>query len=300
MATSHLALLKSKKSNLLQTSKREVATLVSVNKIPLAEIKIESIIQQEDLIIAIEILGLHCDRILNRVSQIASQPKCPEDIFVSIATVIYCSTRLPIPEFHSIATQMALKYSKEWVMPLNDRKQYVDPKVLERIDVNPPSKARLAKRLADLAAEFKLDYSPEVEDVAPAVAAEAPVVAVNSQKVAVEPHEVTVDAVEAPVLQRKSVSFSHQFPELESAQKQVPTKKVAELVDGPTLLSSESEPPVLKPGSGSLAAEFAELDELANCSENGAVDASAVVPENAPVPSAGFDDLELRLQALNR
>eukprot|EP00474_Spongospora_subterranea_P001405 CRZ01863.1 hypothetical protein [Spongospora subterranea] len=116
MATSHLALLKSKKSNLLQTSKREVATLVSVNKIPLAEIKIESIIQQEDLIIAIEILGLHCDRILNRVSQIASQPKCPEDIFVSIATVIYCSTRLPIPEFHSIATQMALKYSKEWVM----------------------------------------------------------------------------------------------------------------------------------------------------------------------------------------
>jgi len=160
MAVSLLALMRSKKNNSLQNQKREIVTLLAAGKMPNAEIKVESLIHEENLVIASEILELHCEKIAARSAQIESQAKCPEDIFVSIATVVYCSTRLPIPEFKGIATQMALKYTKAWVMPLSERKQYVDEKVLALIDVMPPDRALVAARLATLAADAGLELPP--------------------------------------------------------------------------------------------------------------------------------------------
>lgn len=41
---------------------------------------------RQDMIVATEVLQLHSDRVLARAAQIASQAKCPEDVFTSLGT----------------------------------------------------------------------------------------------------------------------------------------------------------------------------------------------------------------------
>ncbi|XXQ33797.1 IST1 like protein [Plasmodiophora brassicae] len=174
MSSSRLAMMRNKKSNLIPQLQREIAELLSADKVSLAEIKVETVIREKDMIVATEVLQLHSDRVLARAAQIASQAKCPEDVFTSLATIIYCSSRLPVPEFKNIATQVGLKYTKEWVMPLTERRQYVDPKVLQLIDIAPPPRARVIAELKAIAEQFDVAYEPPAEEVQPAPIVEQP------------------------------------------------------------------------------------------------------------------------------
>lgn len=54
--------------------------------------------------------------------------------------------------------------------PLTERRQYVDPKVLQLIDIAPPPRARVIAELKAIAEQFDVAYEPPAEEVPQALA----------------------------------------------------------------------------------------------------------------------------------
>jgi vacuolar protein sorting-associated protein IST1 len=73
MSVQRMNLLTSKKTNALRVTRREIAKLIADGKTESAEIKVEGVIREQRLLLAMEKLALHVELLIQRVQLLASQ-----------------------------------------------------------------------------------------------------------------------------------------------------------------------------------------------------------------------------------
>ncbi|CAM9942005.1 unnamed protein product [Scytosiphon promiscuus] len=94
---------------------------------------------------------------------IASQKEVPPDMEQAVCTIIWAADRAEVAELSTVKSQFAKKYGQEYVR-LADLNEdgCVNPKVVEKLDCQPPSSFVVTEYLLGIAEEFNVEYTPAV------------------------------------------------------------------------------------------------------------------------------------------
>lgn len=98
----------------------EIAACLSQGREEKARIKAENLIHLQKQETAYDILETLMELIQTRIAYISESRSCPPDLEMPIATVIYASRRLQIPEFKTAQKQFAAKYGASFVRSHQD------------------------------------------------------------------------------------------------------------------------------------------------------------------------------------
>eukprot|EP00752_Nemacystus_decipiens_P014734 g13122.t1 len=161
MSIQRLNLLVNKKANHIKISKKEIARLLQDGKEEKARIKVEQVIREDFTIEAYDILELHCELVSERMRLVASQKDVPPDMEQAICTIIWAADRAEVSELSTVKSQFGKKYGQEYVKSADlNEDGCVNPKVVEKLDCQPPSAFVVTEYLMGIAEEYGVDYTP--------------------------------------------------------------------------------------------------------------------------------------------
>ena len=182
MAIQRIQIAKNKKTAISKHNKREIAQLLGKNKEEMSRIKAEHIIREDFTIEAYEILELLCELLNERIRLITLSKTPPEDIFEAIASIIWASTIVNIPELEEVRSQLAKKYGKKFVTEILEKpaeqgnvrdclrfysflSQFllllvVNARLFRKLSVEPPSASLVLNYMVEIAKEYNIDWQP--------------------------------------------------------------------------------------------------------------------------------------------
>jgi hypothetical protein len=137
----------------------QIATLLGAGKEEKARIRAEHLIRDDFTIEAYEIIGLLCDLVHERMKHLMSTEECPSDLIGTVATLLYAAPRVDISELSVVHKQLLKKYGREFCEEVvKPEKEYVNPRVVEKLAVRPPSGDAVLQYLSKIAEEFNVDW----------------------------------------------------------------------------------------------------------------------------------------------
>jgi len=163
MAVSRFEIASNKKSALMKQQMREIAKLLNEKppKEEKARIRAEALIRDDGTIEAYEILQLSCELLSERIKLISSEKKCPEDLKGTIATLMWASNRVDIPELIEIRKQFTAKYGKKFeTNALENKDGICNERIMAKLSFQPPSAFLVHTYLEKIAEQFDVDWKP--------------------------------------------------------------------------------------------------------------------------------------------
>lgn len=159
MAVSRLNLMKNKRINQISLSKCEIADLLQNGKEEMAMVKVESIINNENYITAIEVLIMFCAQLNERVFQITSATKCPDDLRVAIETVVWASCKIDSKELLEVRQNLGAKFGFDFCRNASENKEgFVNSVVRDKlVNVVPDEESKVIK-IQEIASEKRIDF----------------------------------------------------------------------------------------------------------------------------------------------
>ncbi|OMJ75799.1 hypothetical protein SteCoe_24978 [Stentor coeruleus] len=159
MGISRLTIMKNKRINQISVSKDEIANLLRSGKEEMAMIKVESIINHENFITAIEVLVMFCAQLNERVFQIASAQKCPPDLNIAIETVIWASTKIDCKELIEARTILGAKFGYDFCRnAAENRDGQVNSIVRDKLVTAVPDEESKVIKIQEIASEKRIDF----------------------------------------------------------------------------------------------------------------------------------------------
>lgn len=159
MAKIRLSQRNQKQANFSQAAKREIAELLQNGKLSRAEIKTESIVREDYVMEANEIIIDFLEMCIARIQVINKESVCPPSLLMHISTIIWAANYMEGDDFIKIKEDLTLKYGKKFVeeATLNSLGQ-ANPKVVSRLSMMVPEKKIVKKYLREIANQFNVDY----------------------------------------------------------------------------------------------------------------------------------------------
>jgi vacuolar protein sorting-associated protein IST1 len=159
MANSRLNLMKNKRLNQISQSKCEIADLLQNGKEEMAMVKVESIINNENYITAIEVLTMFCAQLNERVFQITAANKCPDDLRVAIETIIWASCKIDSKELLEVRQNLGAKFGFEFCRAASENKDgFVNSVVRDKlVNIVPDEESKVVK-IQEIASEKRIDF----------------------------------------------------------------------------------------------------------------------------------------------
>lgn len=118
-------------------------------------------IRDDGTIEVYEILQLSCELLSERIKFIASEKECPEDLKSTIATLIWASNRVDIPEMIIIRKQFKAKYGKKFEQDaLANANGICNERVVAKLSFQPPTAFLVQTYLEKIADQFNVDWKP--------------------------------------------------------------------------------------------------------------------------------------------
>ncbi|XP_050892790.1 uncharacterized protein LOC127098285 [Lathyrus oleraceus] len=161
LAISRMKLLQNKRDVQLKQTRKEIAQFLQAGQEPIARIRVEHIIREQNIWAAYEILELFCEFVLARVPIIENQKDCPPELREAIASIIFAAPRCSdIPELLHIKNLFTTKYGKDFVSAVSELRpdSGVNRTIIEKLSVNAPSGEIKLKVLTDIAEEYNLAW----------------------------------------------------------------------------------------------------------------------------------------------
>ncbi|KAK3421680.1 hypothetical protein EUGRSUZ_G02315 [Eucalyptus grandis] len=161
LAISRIKLLQNKRDLQLKLMRKEIAQFLQAGQEPIARIRVEHVIREQNMMAAYAILELFCEFVNARIPIIESQRECPTDLREAIASIIFAAPRCSdVPDLLQIKNLFTTKYGKEFVLAAAELRPEsgVNRELIEKLSVcAPPVKIRL-KVLKDIAQEHNLEW----------------------------------------------------------------------------------------------------------------------------------------------
>jgi vacuolar protein sorting-associated protein IST1 len=162
LATTRLKLQKTKKENNVKNGKREIAELLKAGKDESARIRVESIIRDDFVIEAYDIMELFCELILARLGVINISKECPADIQEAVATIIYAAPRSDIKELQAVREQLIARFGKDFAMnAVHNKDNIVNARVVHKLSVQTPENYLVFQYLNEIAKSYNLDWKAD-------------------------------------------------------------------------------------------------------------------------------------------
>ncbi|KAI9078527.1 hypothetical protein K1719_039465 [Acacia pycnantha] len=164
LAISRIKLLQNKRDMQLKQMRKEIAQFLQAGQEPIARIRVEHIIREQNIGAAYDILELFCEFVLARVPIIENQKDCPQELREAIASIIFAAPRCSdVPDLLHIKNLFTTKYGKEFVSAASELRpdSGVNRMIIEKLSVHAPSGEAKLKVLREIAGEYNLtwDYS---------------------------------------------------------------------------------------------------------------------------------------------
>lgn len=162
MAITRLNILKNKKMNAILAKKEEIANYLRTGQEEMAKINVEGVINSENFISVLEILGIMCTQCSERIRVITEFKECPRDMLTSVHTLIYAEPYCECPEFIKVKEQFGLKYGKNLVRSAErDNEGLVNSTVKAKLATTIPDDELKTAKLEEIAAERHVEYVPK-------------------------------------------------------------------------------------------------------------------------------------------
>lgn len=165
MAGSRIQIASNKKAALVKQSMREVAVLLAEDppREEKAKIKAEGLIRNDNMIEAYEILQLECEMLYERIKLIDSTKGCPKDLMSVVATLMWASQRVDIPELVLIRKQFRAKYGKGFEeAALENVGDVLNERVVSKLSYDPPAAYLVQTYLERICEKFEVDWAPTI------------------------------------------------------------------------------------------------------------------------------------------
>ncbi|XP_022971810.1 IST1 homolog isoform X2 [Cucurbita maxima] len=141
--------------------RKEIAQFLQTGQEPIARIRVEHVIREQNIWAAYEILELFCEFVLARVPIIESQKECPVELREAIASIIFAAPRCSdLPDLLQLKNLFAVKYGKEFVSAISELRpdSGVNRSIIEKLAVSAPPGELKLKVMKEIAKEHGLDW----------------------------------------------------------------------------------------------------------------------------------------------
>ncbi|KAB1221068.1 hypothetical protein CJ030_MR3G018947 [Morella rubra] len=141
--------------------RNEIAQFLQASQEPIARIRVEHVIREQNILAAYEIIELFCEFVLARVPIIESQRECPSELQEAIASIIFAAPRCSdLPELLQIKNLFTAKYGKEFVMAASELRpdSSVNRTIIEKLSVSAPAAEVRLKVLKGIAQEYNVQW----------------------------------------------------------------------------------------------------------------------------------------------
>ena len=154
-----MSLYRNKKVYEIQKKKEEAIAAIKQSNIDIAKSKMETIMRLEDLIVVYDILGPLCEILKERVTYLLTATQPPADVRPQLDTLIYASTRIEMEDLYKLRHLVKKQYGTYYTDAANqNRDGLVNPNVVEKLSIKPPSNAFLVIRLKQLCKEKRINF----------------------------------------------------------------------------------------------------------------------------------------------
>ncbi|EOY00154.1 hypothetical protein QUC31_014385 [Theobroma cacao] len=161
LAISRIKLLQNKRDLQLKHMRKEIAQFLQAGQEPIARIRVEHIIREQNIWAAYEILELFCEFVLARVPILESQKECPSELREAVASIIFAAPRCSdVPDLLQIKNLFSTKYGKEFVTAASELRpdSSVNRAIIEKLSVSAPSGEIRLKVLKEIAQEHSVEW----------------------------------------------------------------------------------------------------------------------------------------------
>ncbi|XP_063293507.1 IST1 homolog [Pelobates fuscus] len=168
LAMNRLKLLEKKKTEIAQKARKEIADYLSSKKFDRARIRVEHIIQEDNLVEAMEILEMFCDLLLARFGLIQCMKQVDPGLSEAISSLIWAAPRLmEVTELKTVASQLSNKYSKEYgnLCRTNEIKT-VSERLMKKLNTAAPPRILVEKYLIEIAKQYNVQFEPDLTALA--------------------------------------------------------------------------------------------------------------------------------------
>jgi vacuolar protein sorting-associated protein IST1 len=167
LAANRLKLLQKKKTEMAQKARGEIADFLNTNKEDRARIRVESIIREDFVVEAYELLEMFCELLLARFGLIQQMKELDDGIAEAVSSILWVAPRISheIQEFKIISDQLQQKYGKQFAeaarMNQLPEPSRVAPKLIQKLSVSAPSKLLVEKYLIEIARSANIEFTPD-------------------------------------------------------------------------------------------------------------------------------------------
>ncbi|XP_076914457.1 uncharacterized protein LOC143573471 [Bidens hawaiensis] len=159
LAISRIKLLQNKRDTQLKLMRKEIAQFLLSGQEPIARIRVEHIIREQNIWAAYEILEMFCEFVLARIPIIESQRECPLELKEAVASIIFAAPRCSdLPDLLTVRNLFATKYGKEFILAASELRPdtSVNRTIIEKLSVYTPSGEVKLNVLKEIAQEYNI------------------------------------------------------------------------------------------------------------------------------------------------
>lgn len=126
-----------------------------------ARIKAESLVHMHKMETAYDIVETLLELLLTRIQHISESSTCPPDLLTPLASVIYASKRLVIPEFKTALRQFNAKFGVKFSLSHQDNASgRVASNLVDALFVSPPKEGEIHDLLVYIAEKHNIEWIP--------------------------------------------------------------------------------------------------------------------------------------------
>lgn len=140
---------------------KEIADFLAQGRDEKARIKAETLLHLQKQETAFDILETLTDLIQTRMQYISESSDCPPDLVTPLASIIYASKRLQIPEFKTALRQFNAKYGVSFTSSHADNDSgQVASNLVEMLTISPPKEGEVYDLLVYVAQKNNVEWVP--------------------------------------------------------------------------------------------------------------------------------------------
>ncbi|KAF9586030.1 hypothetical protein BGW38_010302 [Lunasporangiospora selenospora] len=164
LSVNRLQLQQNRRNTLAQQHRREIARLLEIGKEESARIRasVESIIRDDFLSEALEIIELYCELLLARFGLLEQLKNCDPAIIEAVNTIIYAAPRSEVKELLLVRDQLGAKFGRDFVTNASENKDdSVNPRVIQKLKVQTPDPYLVNRYLEEIAKAFRIAWTAD-------------------------------------------------------------------------------------------------------------------------------------------
>ncbi|XP_068116236.1 IST1 homolog [Hyperolius riggenbachi] len=153
--------LKDIKSEMMVKTKKEVIEHLKNNRELRAMVRVEQIVREENLLLAMDIIRVQCDVLYKKIGLIQAKQDVEDSLNEAVSTLIWAAPHLEteVSELKKVADQLCRKYSTEYGNQCRANKMgYVNSMVIQKLSAESPPKFQVEKSLCDIAKEAGIEH----------------------------------------------------------------------------------------------------------------------------------------------